>query len=55
MTNRYEEESKVKQMICEIGRRVFERGYVAANDGNISVRMSDDIIFVHQQELAKDT
>ncbi|HDZ19798.1 hypothetical protein LCGC14_0303950 [marine sediment metagenome] len=29
----------VKREICEIGRRIYERGFVAANDGNISVRM----------------
>lgn len=53
MTNRYEEESKIKQMICEIGRRTFERGYVAANDGNISVRTSDDIIFCTPTGVSK--
>lgn len=34
-------EFEIKKMICEIGRRVWTRGYVAANDGNISVRLNE--------------
>jgi L-fuculose-phosphate aldolase len=34
-------EFKVKEQICEIGRRVYNRGFAAANDGNISVRLND--------------
>lgn len=33
---------KLKQDICEIGRRIYNRGYAAANDGNITVRISDN-------------
>ena len=29
----------IKRQICEIGRRMYAKGYVAANDGNISVRI----------------
>ena len=32
---------KTKQEICEIGRRIYNKGFAAANDGNISVRISD--------------
>ena len=32
---------KVKQDICDIGRRIYNKGFAAANDGNISVRVSD--------------
>jgi L-fuculose-phosphate aldolase len=34
-------EYKLKEQICEIGRRVYAKGFAAANDGNISVRLSD--------------
>ncbi len=34
-------EFKIKQEICEIGRRIYDKGFVAANDGNISYRISD--------------
>ncbi len=29
---------KVKQEICDIGRRIYKKGFAAANDGNISYR-----------------
>jgi L-fuculose-phosphate aldolase len=34
-------EYKLKDQICEIGRRVYAKGFAAANDGNISVRLND--------------
>ncbi|MBL8871870.1 MAG: class II aldolase/adducin family protein [Planctomycetaceae bacterium] len=33
---------KIKQDICEIGRRIYEKGFAAANDGNITVRISEN-------------
>lgn len=38
MVNEYD----IKKQICEIGKRIYDRGMVAANDGNISVKISDD-------------
>ncbi len=35
-------EFKLKQEICEIGHKVYEKGFVAANDGNISYRISEN-------------
>jgi L-fuculose-phosphate aldolase len=32
---------KIKQEICEIGDRIYKKGFAAANDGNISFRVSD--------------
>jgi L-fuculose-phosphate aldolase len=37
MVNEY----KLREEICEIGRRVYARGFAAANDGNISVRLNE--------------
>lgn len=34
-------EYKLKEQICEIGRRVYAKGFAAANDGNISFRLND--------------
>jgi L-fuculose-phosphate aldolase len=34
-------EEQLRAEICEVGRRVYARGYVAANDGNISARLDD--------------
>ncbi|MEC9093299.1 MAG: class II aldolase/adducin family protein, partial [Planctomycetota bacterium] len=33
---------KLKQDICEIGQRIYNRGYAAANDGNITVKISEN-------------
>lgn len=33
---------KIKQDVCEIGRRLYNKGFAAANDGNITVRISDN-------------
>ncbi len=32
-------EFEIKKEICEVGRRMYEKGFVAANDGNISYRL----------------
>jgi len=34
-------EYKLKEQICEIGRRLYAKGFAAANDGNITVRLND--------------
>src|SRR5436309_2218755 len=34
-------EYKLKEQICEIGRRVYNKGFAAANDGNITIRLND--------------
>ena len=33
---------KIKQDICEIGRRIYQKEFAAANDGNISVRIGEN-------------
>ncbi len=38
MLNEYE----IKKEMCEIGKRVYDRGMVAANDGNFSVKLNDN-------------
>ena len=35
-------ELEIKQQICEIGKRIYDKGMVAANDGNISVKLNDN-------------
>lgn len=34
-------EQELRAEICEIGRRLYARGFAAGNDGNISCRLSD--------------
>ena len=38
MANEYE----IKKQICDIGKRIYDRGMVASNDGNISVKLNDN-------------
>ena len=33
---------KIKQQICDIGDRLYKKGFAAANDGNISVRIGQN-------------
>lgn len=33
---------RLKQDICEIGRRIYNKGFAAANDGNITLRVGDN-------------
>ncbi len=33
---------KLKQDICEIGDRIYKKGFAAANDGNITVKVSEN-------------
>ena len=35
-------EYEIKKQICDIGKRIYNRNMVAANDGNISVKLSDN-------------
>ena len=35
---------KVKDQICEMGRRIYEKGYTDGNGGNISVRVGEDLV-----------
>jgi len=43
----------IKEDICEIGRRMYASGFVAANDGNISVRVSDNQFVVTPTLVSK--
>ncbi|MEF9960030.1 MAG: class II aldolase/adducin family protein [Niameybacter sp.] len=51
MNNLQEYEIKVK--MCEIGKRVYGRGMVAANDGNFSVKISDTEILCTPTGISK--
>ena len=36
------DELSIKQQICDIGKRIYDKGMVASNDGNISVKWNDN-------------
>ncbi len=33
---------RIKQDICEMGRRLYNKGFAAANDGNITARVGEN-------------
>lgn len=38
------DERTLRQEICEVGRRLYARGFAAGNDGNISCRLADGLV-----------
>ena len=46
-------DKEAREEIIEIGRRMYERGYVASNDGNISVKVSDHEIWATPTGVSK--
>lgn len=44
---------KIKEEICEIGRRVYNNGFVAANDGNISVKVGENEFYCTPTGVSK--
>ena len=43
----------LRREICEVGRRIYQRGYVAANDGNISIRLDTERILCTPTGISK--
>jgi len=46
-------EEQLRAEICEVGRRVYARGYVASNDGNISVRLDEQHLLATPKSVSK--
>lgn len=46
-------ENELRRKIVEIGRLAFDKGWVAANDGNISVRLDDERILATPTGVSK--
>jgi len=46
-------EFMIKKEICEIGRRIYDKGFAAANDGNISYRVSDKEVLCTPTQICK--
>jgi L-fuculose-phosphate aldolase len=44
---------KVKELICEIGRRVYNKGFAAANDGNLSIRVGENEVVCSPTMICK--
>ena len=46
-------EYEIKKQICEIGKRIYNRGMVASNDGNISVKLNDNEVLCTPTGVSK--
>jgi L-fuculose-phosphate aldolase len=46
-------EYEVRKQICDIGNRIYMNGFVAANDGNITVKISDNEIIATPTGVSK--
>ena len=44
---------KLKELICEIGRRVYQKGFAAANDGNMSIRVGENEVLCSPTMICK--
>ncbi len=44
---------KLKEEICEIGRRIYNKGFAAANDGNISIRVGENEVLCSPTMICK--
>lgn len=55
--NEYErdfmEKARVKSKICEVGRRLWQLGFVAGNDGNISVKFDEKSVIATPSGVSK--
>jgi len=52
-SSKYMTEFIAKKMICDVGKRMYDRGYVASNDGNISVRIGQNAIICTPTGVSK--
>lgn len=46
-------EWKLREEMCEIGRRVYNKGFAAANDGNISFRLDENRVLCTPTRVSK--
>jgi L-fuculose-phosphate aldolase len=49
----YPTDNEAKKLIVEIGRRMYTKNFVAANDGNISCKVAEDIIWTTPTGVSK--
>src|SRR4051794_28368600 len=53
MNEKFFSDEDAKEMICEIGKRMYNKGFVASNDGNISIKCSENTIWATPTGVSK--
>jgi L-fuculose-phosphate aldolase len=51
--SKYPSDTKAKEIICSIGRKMYQKQFVAANDGNLTIRVSKDAIIMTPTGVSK--
>jgi len=46
-------EKEIREQICEVGRRIWQKNWVAANDGNISMRLGEEFVITTPTGVSK--
>lgn len=46
-------EHQLRKDVCEVGRRLYRKGFIAANDGNVSVRMGNGNVLLTPSGMNK--
>lgn len=49
----FKSDYEIRKEICEYGKRIYNNGFVAANDGNISVKVDDNTYFATPTGVSK--
>lgn len=50
---KYHSDSEAKKALVDIGRRMYEKGFVAANDGNVSCKVDPNTIWITPAGVSK--
>lgn len=53
MSHAHPSEAALRDEICQVGRRLYQRGLIAAGDGNISARLPDNTVLITPAGLCK--
>lgn len=53
LLGRLKDYGHVREEICEVGRLLYQRGYVVSNDGNISVRVDEGKVLITPSGVGK--
>lgn len=46
-------EKEIREQICEVGKRIWLKGWIAANAGNISMRLDDEFVIATPTGVSK--
>ena len=48
------QEEIIREQICDVCHKMWQLGWVAANDGNVSVRLDQDVLRSEERRVGKE-